>query len=108
MGLDWSEWQQLDELAVPNSPGVYRIANGPRVIYIGESSGLRSRFNARTRTDWGGYRPLASFCVLIPDTPKQHLHEIENDLSAGHFHLHGSPPALQFRNAKVDRDQREA
>ena len=106
MGLDWSDWQQLDELAVLNSPGVYRIAEGTRVIYIGESSGLRSRLNAHKRTDWGCYRPLASFCVLTPDAPKQHLHEIENDLIAGHYHSHGSPPAMQFLNAKVARDQR--
>ena len=103
MGLDWSDWQQLDELAMPNSPGVYRIAEGTRVIYIGESSGLRSRLNAHTRTDWGCDRPLVSFCVLPPNTPKQHLHEIENDLIAGHYHSHGSPPAMQFRNTKVTR-----
>jgi hypothetical protein len=35
------------------------------------------------------------------DTPKQHLLEIENDLIAGHYQLDGSPPAMQFRNAKV-------
>jgi hypothetical protein len=37
--------------------------------------------------------------------PKQHLHEIENDLIAGHYHSHGSPPVMQFRNTKVARDQ---
>ena len=42
------------------------------------------------------------------DTPKQHLHEIENDLIAGHYHSHRSPPAMQFSNAKLARDQREA
>jgi len=103
MGLDWSDWQQLDELATPNSPGVYRIADGCRVIYIGESSSLRSRLNAHTRTDWGCELPLVSFCVLTPDTPTQALHEIENDLIAGHYHSHRSPPAMQFRNAKVTR-----
>jgi len=41
------------------------------------------------------------------DTPKQHLHEIKNDLIAGHHHAYGSPPAMQFLNAKVARDQRE-
>ena len=41
------------------------------------------------------------------DTPKRDLYEIENDLIAGHHHLHGSPPAMKFRNAKVTRDQRE-
>ena len=106
MGLDWTDWQQLDELDVPNSPGVYRIADGTQVIYIGESSGLRSRLNAHARTDWGCERPSASYCVLSPDTPKQHLHEIENDLIAGHYHPHGSPPAMQFRDTKVPRDQR--
>jgi hypothetical protein len=70
MGLDWSDWQLLDELAVPNSPGVYRIADSTGVIYIGESSGLRSRLNAHTRTDWGCERPSVSFCVLPPNTPK--------------------------------------
>jgi hypothetical protein len=58
------------------------------------------------RTDWDCERPLGSFCVLPLNTPKQHLHEIENDLIAGHYHSHGSPPAMQFRNAKVTRDQR--
>jgi len=101
MGLDWSDWQQLDELAMPNSPRVCRIAEGTRVIYIGESSGLRSRLNAHARTDWG--RPLASFCVLTPNTPKQHLHEIENDLIAGHYHSHHRPTAMQFRNADLAR-----
>ena len=37
------------------------------------------------------------------DTPKQHSHEIENDLIAGHYHSHGSPSAMQFRNTKVTR-----
>ena len=41
------------------------------------------------------------------DMPKRHLHEIENDLIAGYYHLHGSPPAMQFRNTKVTRDQRK-
>ena len=92
MGLDWSDWQQLDELAVQNSPGVYRIADSTGVIYIGESSGLRSRLNAHTRTDWGCKRPSASYCVPSPDTPKQHLHEIENDLIAEHRHLQAAHP----------------
>ena len=103
MGIEWSEWQQLDQLVAPNSPGVYRIAESGRVIYIGESSGLKARLKAHARNDWG--RPLASFCVLTPDTPKQHLHEIENDLIAGHYHAYGSPPAMQFSNAKVARAQ---
>jgi len=105
MGLEWSEWQPLDQLVATNSPGVYRIAEGGRVIYIGESSGLRARLKAHARNDWGGDRPLTSFCVLTPDTPKQHLHEIENDLIAGHYHAYGSPPAMQFRNANVARAQ---
>jgi len=92
---------------MPNSPGVYRFAQGTRVIYIGESSALRLRLNAHTRTASGCERPSASYCVRPPNTPKQHLHEIENDLIAGHYHLHGSPPAIQFRNTKVARDQRE-
>ena len=104
MGLDWSDWQQLDELAVPNSPGVYRIADSTRVIYIGESSGLRSRLNAHTRTDWGCERPSASYCVLSPDTPKHHFHGSDDDLIAGHYHSHGSPPAMQFRNIRMPRD----
>ena len=104
MGLEWSEWQQLDQLVAPNSPGVYRIAEGDRVIYIGESSGLKARLKAHARNDWGGDRPLTSFCVLTPDTPKQHLHEIENDLIAGHYHAYGSPPAMQFLNATVTRN----
>jgi hypothetical protein len=103
MSLEWSEWQQLDRLVAPNSPGVYRIAEGGRVIYIGESSGLKARLKAHARNDLG--RPLASFCVLTPGAPKQHLHEIENDLIAGHYHLHGSPQAMQFRNTKVARAQ---
>jgi len=74
MGLGWSDWQQLDECAAPNSLGVYRIADSTRVIYIGESSGLRSRLNAHARNDWGCELPLVSFSVLTPDTPKQHLH----------------------------------
>jgi hypothetical protein len=41
------------------------------------------------------------------DLPKQHLHEVENDLIAGHHHLNGSPPAMQFRNLEVARDQRK-
>jgi hypothetical protein len=44
--------------------------------------------------------------VCFPELTKQHLHEIENDLIAGHYHFHGSPPAMQFRNTKVARDQR--
>jgi hypothetical protein len=40
------------------------------------------------------------------DIPTQHFHEIENDLIAGHYHLHRSPPAMQFRKAKLARDQR--
>jgi len=107
MRLEWFEWQQLDQFVAPNSPGAYRIADGTRVIYIGETSGLRSRLNAHARTYWGCERPLASFCVLPPNTPEQHRHEIENDLIAGHYHSHGSPPAMQFRNNKVARDQRK-
>jgi hypothetical protein len=41
------------------------------------------------------------------DTPKQHFHERDDDLLAGHYHSHGSPAAMQFRNTKVARDQRE-
>ena len=40
------------------------------------------------------------------DTPKRNLDEIENDLIAGHYHLHGSPPAMQFRNTRMPRDKR--
>ena len=40
------------------------------------------------------------------DIPKQHLHEIENDPIAGHYHSQGSPPAIKFRDNKVTRDQR--
>ena len=36
--------------------------------------------------------------------PKRHLHEIENDLLAGQYHLHGNPLAMRFRNTKVARD----
>jgi hypothetical protein len=36
------------------------------------------------------------------DTPKQHSHEIKNDLIAGHYHSLGNPPTMQFRNAKVN------
>jgi hypothetical protein len=35
------------------------------------------------------------------------MHDAKNDLIAGHYHSRGSPAALQFRNAKVTRDQRE-
>jgi hypothetical protein len=105
MGLDWSDWQQLVELAAPNSPGVYRIADGRRVIYVGESSGLRARLTTHARNDWD--RPSAAYCVLPPNIHKQHLHEIENDLIVGHYHSHNSPPAVQFRNTKVTRYLRE-
>jgi len=37
------------------------------------------------------------------DMPKRHLHEIENDLLAAHYHLHCNPPAMQFRNARMPR-----
>jgi hypothetical protein len=105
MGLAWSEWQKFDQLVAPKSPGVYRITDGSQVIYIGESSGLAARLKAHARSDWGCDRPLVSFCVLPPNTPKQHLHEIENDLIAGHYHSHGSPPPMQFSNVKVARAQ---
>jgi len=101
MGLGWPEWQPLDQLVAPNSPGVYRVAEGNRVIYFGESFGLRVRLKAHARNDWD--RPVATFCVFPPNKPKQHLDEIENDLIAGHYHSHGSPPAMQFRNTKVAR-----
>jgi hypothetical protein len=41
------------------------------------------------------------------DMPKRHLHETENDQIAKHYHSHRIPPAIQFHNAKVARDQRE-
>jgi hypothetical protein len=40
------------------------------------------------------------------DMPTQHLHKVENDLIARHYHLNGCSPAMQFRSAKVTRDQR--
>jgi hypothetical protein len=44
--------------------------------------------------------------VRASERPKQPSREAKNDLIAGHCHLHGSPPALQFRNAKVSKDRR--
>jgi len=36
------------------------------------------------------------------------MHDVKNDLIAGHYHAYGSPLAMQFLNAKVTRDQSEA
>ena len=50
--------------------------------------------------------PLTFSHLRVTRGPTQHLHKNENDLIAGHYHFHGSPPAMQFRNTKVDRDPR--
>ena len=51
--------------------------------------------------------PLTFSHLQVTKGPKQRLHEIKNDLIAGHYHLHGTPPAMQFRNTKIARDQRK-
>ena len=51
--------------------------------------------------------PLKFSHLQVTKGPKQRLHEIENDLIAGHYHSNGSRADMQFGNAKMDRDQRE-
>ena len=43
--------------------------------------------------------------VRVSEQPKQPSHEFKNDPIAGHHQLHGSPPAMRFRNANVARAQ---
>jgi hypothetical protein len=58
-------------------------------------------------TDGRGKERLIFFNEIESgDIRTQPFHEIENDLIAGHYHLHRSPPEMQFRKAKLARDQR--
>ena len=52
--------------------------------------------------------PLPFSHLQVTKGPKQHLHEIKNDLVAEHYHFNGSPSGMQSRNAKLAWEPRAA
>lgn len=102
MGLKWSEWRALDAPVDEDQPALYRIGSrgASNLLYIGETASLRQRQRSHTKRAWGADEPLISISVLRPRTPKFVLHELENDLIAGHIDHAGTAPVFQFTDGR--------
>jgi hypothetical protein len=103
MGLTWNDLFLLigpSLKQIPTKPGVYKIID-PRtykLLYIGETSNLRNRFDSHVRKPWTGTAPLVSYALLPLGTPAYQRHEIENDLVAGYYAQTRSIPHFQLAN----------
>ncbi|WAI01365.1 GIY-YIG nuclease family protein [Methanogenium organophilum] len=80
-----------------NSPGLYKIMFGDEVVYIGQSSSLKSRLNSHVNKNWEG-DPEVAVCMTDVEIREYQLHEWENDLIAGFFSEYNRPPKYQFKN----------
>lgn len=99
MGLCWSQWRPLEAGPVanaPDTPGVYRIADGDEVIYLGESKTVRNRLLIHPLKKWqdrNTFRVSWSSCNEWSATCRK---EIENDLIGAYYEKTRSVPWFQF------------
>ena len=99
MGLNWSCLRPLvisETASLPQGTGVYKlIGDENEVLYIGESSNLRSRL--RTHCDNPDHRDAVfAYCALDHAALGCQRLEVENDLIAAYFSETKQPPRLQF------------
>ncbi len=100
MGLDWSEWKELDLgniQRIPTQPGVYRIYDHEELVmlYLGGSRNLRKRIQSHSRRNWGS-NVAFSFHSLPRSLPEYQRMEIENDLIGGYYLERVKAPRFQF------------
>jgi hypothetical protein len=77
LGLSWTDFAALPVTA-PNVAGVYRLVKDRKLLYIGESRSLRSRFSKQAKDLRFLGCEVSYHC--IPDSPPHHLKEREADL----------------------------
>jgi hypothetical protein len=96
LDLAWSSTQALGECpeTAPDIPGVYRLLESGRIVYLGESKSIKSRMRehaARFRE-----QEMEASWVEMPDALPHHLKERETDLIGAYFKTKGAPPRLQY------------
>ena len=94
-GLPWSENVPIDHASPPIEGGLYRLMapGDSALLYVGETSNLRSRIVAHRNNGRNG---LVSWATTLWAPRPFQRHELENDLIGAH-HLHaGIPPRMQF------------
>ncbi len=89
-----ANWPSRRCLLQPGKPGVYRLFQNERVVYLGESTLLRTRLTAHMRRPNGS--ELSASWVEMEDALPHHLKERETDLIGAFFKTAGAPPLLQY------------
>lgn len=101
MGLGWSPLSPLSRRSAadaPGCPGVYKLLDGQswELLYVGESSSLRTRLRTHAASARGGRTVQVSYCPLPSMTAVCQRLEVECDLIGGYHFTTGRVPPLQF------------
>ncbi|WP_220199786.1 GIY-YIG nuclease family protein [Ktedonospora formicarum] len=105
MGLRWSTPKELRGTNLQNedtSPGVYKIfdPNTLEILYVGETTDLKSRLKTHAAKNWQCQSPHFSFVRLSHDIQKHQLRERESDLLGGFYALTSTLPKFQLIDHK--------
>lgn len=97
MGLPWSPPNDLrpGPSTTPDAPGLYVLTHDDGVIYIGQSTSLRQRVQAHSRSDWPADTTVR-WSTLPKESPQHQLLELEVDLLGAYIAANGAAPAGQF------------
>jgi hypothetical protein len=101
MALAWSGPLALSAAAataLPSSPGLYKLLDhvDGAVVYVGETSGLRSRLLQHARVLGQSFRVGFSVVSDAGLTLEYQRHELENDLIGDFYRQFRTSPRLQF------------
>jgi excinuclease UvrABC nuclease subunit len=85
MGLEWSALADLlptGTASVPSSPGLYRLLQADKLLYVGESEDFRKRLTSHLRGPQSGRQNHFSLQVRYFTVLRfQHVTAIGNDTS---------------------------
>ena len=97
LGLSWSPFLASHELQAREMPGVYRVQQGTRLVYVGQSQNLKSRLRTHSKT--ARFIDCHFSFHEMPNAESHQLQEREADLIGAYFKTFGVPPIHQYKPA---------
>jgi hypothetical protein len=94
LGIEWTEFQKLNDKQAPDAAGAYRIHRDGDVLYFGESQSLKSRI--RTHANDARFRGADVSFHVLPEAAPHQLKERETDLIGAYFGSTGLCPKHQY------------
>jgi predicted GIY-YIG superfamily endonuclease len=101
LGLKWSDFMPFD-LVKSGTRALYRISvrNSDEILYIGQTTDIKTRANAHSKKDWGHTDVEISFVEADAKTDNSSMLQLESNMLGIYYFQVRKPPMFQYKNNK--------